>query len=681
MEDSDRSHSPHAPIFPFPRPVSRSLTTGLTLGLLLAGALFLWWTCREPETAPPPRQSIDGLSDSVSIGWTAEHTAVLRASNNTDALAALGYVHGMTRPWTVTLWNRTALGTLSAAFGKGLVPLDRHARQLGFAHHARQTYAQLPDADQRRLQAYVRGLNAALQSDRVRRRDSFIYLNLTPRRWEPWQPLAIERLLAWLGTDFPAPTETEASELTDFCVADRRLRRWLHLHGRSRSLAWAAQSNADTTRTALFARHVLGATAAPVIQEVEIRRPNAPPLLLASLPGAPLLPTGTTGRRAWTYLLDSSTRLDRINVDSTRLRIRHERIRPAGNNERLVEIRRYNRGLFLPSSSSDSAWVMQWSGLRSGSDLPQWMAVAGLGASSSPSGPDTSAFHLFEGTGLVVDSAGDWTVQGRPPVVERGEETILVGRSPWAEHQAEALRARRSRDSVSPAPWSVSDSSTWAGQLLPHLLPALAPLSNTGPTVDEALAYLRNWNAHYAPAGIGAVLFEQWMRTYRTATGQLPSPSNPAYFAGPRRRRTFRRAVAHLRERHGPDVRQWRWERVVSERRHFPVWSADSLVAADLQSLSTTRFAPLERPGRGHASTLAGGPSLVHRPPTGAAPTHWDGWMWSGRPNLTVRRLRFNPSAFFSRSLLSRKPPPPVSVAEAPRTETTQLVPAQPERK
>ncbi len=661
--------------------MSRRVYIGLVFLLLLTGSILLWWTLTGPKTAPPPQQSIESLSEPVSIGWTGEHTAVLNASNDTDALAALGYVHGMTRPWTVTLLSRTARGTLSSTFGAGLVPIDRHTRRLGFAHHARQTYDLLSPTDQRRLQAYVRGINAALQSDRVRQRDRFAYLDLTPHPWEPWQPLAIERLLAWLGTDFPSSTEAEEPELTDFRVADRYLRRWLHLHGRSRSIAWAAQPKVDSGRTALFARHVLGATADPVVQEIEVRRPNTPPILFASLPGTPLFPTGTTGRRAWTYLLDSSTQLDRIDVDSTRFRVRHERIKPSEGNERLVEIRRYDQGLVLPSSGSDSAWVMQWPGLREGSDLPQWMAVGGLRSSVPPTAAAPTAFQLFSGDGLAVDSAGNWTVKGNPPVVERGEGTILVGRSPWAPHQAEALRSTRSSGDISPAQWSVSNSSTWAAQHLPRLLPALAPLSNTHPTVDEALAYLRNWNSHYAPASIGAVLFEQWVRTYRDETGQLPSTSNPPYFSGPRRRRTFRQAVAKLQEQYGPDLRQWRWERVASEPRHFPVWSADSLVAADLESLSTTRFAPLERPGRGHASTLAGGPSFVYPPPTGTAPTHWDGWMWSGRPDLTVRRLRFDPSAFFSRSLLSRKPPPPVSVSDAPRIETTQLVPAQPQGK
>lgn len=234
--------------------MSRRVSVGLALVLVLAGGTLLWWVLTGPTTTPPPRQSITDLQDTVSIGWTNRHTAVLDAAHDTDALAALGYVHGMMRPWTVTVWRRTALGTLSPSFGEGLVPLDRHARRLGFAHHARRAYDQLPASTQHRLRAYVRGLNAALQSERVRRRTPFLSLNLSPQRWAPWHPLAIERLLAWTGTDFS--TLFGPAGPAEFRRTDHRLRRWLHLHGRRRSLAWAARAGADTARTALFARHV-----------------------------------------------------------------------------------------------------------------------------------------------------------------------------------------------------------------------------------------------------------------------------------------------------------------------------------------------------------------------------------------------------------------------------------------
>jgi hypothetical protein len=208
------------------------------------------------------------------------------------------------------------------------------------------------------------------------------------------------------------------------------------------------------------------------------------------------------------------------------------------------------------------------------------------------------------------------------------------------------------------------------------MLPDLAPLSGTAPLVDEALSYLRNWNHAYERASIGAVLYEEWMRMYRAEIGRVPGRETPAHMAGPRRRRTFRDAVASLAQKYGRDVRRWRWERVASEQRLFPVWSADSLVSLDLSPFAGTRFAPLNRPGRGHASAPAGGPSPVAPLPLGTAPARWEGWVAPGK-GLAARRLRVDPSAFFERSLLSRKRPAPVSVLEASAVRTTRLVPAR----
>ena len=656
--------------------MSRRVYVAIALVLALAGSTLLWWVLSGPKTTPPAQESIAGLQDSVSIEWTASRTAVLNAPRNSGALTALGYVHGMTRPWIVTVWRRTALGTLSSTFGAGLVPIDRHARQLGLAHHARRAFHRLPSHIQRRLRAYTRGLNAALQSTRVQRRAPFLYLNLTPERWEPWHPLAIERLLAWTGTDFSALFARDRSETSEFRQRDRWLRRWLHLHGRTRSIAWAVSPEADTARSVLFARHVLGASAAPLVQEVVHRRRGAAPTVMASLPGAPLVPTGTTGSRSWTYLLSSPARLDRVKSDTTRLRIRHERINPQGGAEHLVTVRRHGPGLVVASTAADSTWVLRWPGLQAGTDVARWSAHAGLRADAPPFDSIASTFRLFSGSGLTMDAASGWTVRGQPPVVERGPEMIFVGRSPWARHQANALRSMQDSTPVNPAKWSANDTSTWAASLLPRLLPDLAPLEGTAPTYDDALSYLRNWDFVYEPASIGAVIFGQWMRAYRAEIGRVPSAADSIFLAAPRRRQTFRRAVNHLADRYGTDVRQWRWERVAPERRFFPVWSADSLVAADLSSLSTTRFAPLDQPGRGHASALAGGPTLVDSPPIGPAAARWEGWMRRGRSELTGRRLRFDPSAFFARSLLSREPPSPIRVSEAPITRTTQLVPA-----
>jgi hypothetical protein len=52
--------------------------------------------------------------------------------------------------------------------------------------------------------------------------------------------------------------------------------------------------------------------------------------------------------------------------------------------------------------------------------------------------------------------------------------------------------------------------------------------------------------------------------------------------------------------------------------------------------------------------------------------------MYGGPGTLSARRLRFDPSAFFGRSLLPQDRPAPVSVEDTPVTQTTRLVPPSP---
>ena len=654
--------------------MSRRVAAGLVLVLGIAAGVSTWALVRSFNTVPPAQHPVRALADTTIVHWTRGHSATVQAATSADALTALGYIHGMNRAWTVTLWRRTALGTLSSAFGNGLLPIDRHARRLGLAHHARRTYAQLPPSTRRRLQAYTRGLNAALASPRVRRRLPFTTLPVQPSSWKPWHPLAVERLWAWLGTPEPLFANLPALHATD-----RRLRRWLHLHGRARSLAWAARPPDNSSRPVLFARHVLGSTAAPVLQEVHLQRPSGPPLSLATVPGTLIAPTGSRGNHAWTYLLQSRAALTLHPLSDSLGELRYDRIVGADGTASLLATRQGDAGLILDTTRTDSVRVLRWPGLRAGTDAAWWMHLTGLRADSSPAdsspadSPPADSLRLFRGTGLTMDPAGRWTVRGAPPVVATGPRSVLVGHSRWA---SQAARTLHDGGRAAPAAWSTATTSPWARALLPTLLPDLAPLSGTSPLLEEALSYLRNWNYRFERTSIGAVLFAEWMRAYRAEYGRMPGGSASATDAGPRRRRAFRRAVRTLAQQNGRDVRRWRWERVAQEQRFFPVWAADSLVAPDLSPLATTRYAPLLRPGHGHASTGAGGPSFAAPPPSGPAPTHWDGWMMPG-DGLTARRLRVDPSALFERARGSRTSPRPVRIGDAPPDRTTRLVPAR----
>lgn len=672
----------------------RSLLVGIVgVGALLLG--LLWWATRSPEAPYPDRQPVPGLSDTLTVRWGPEGVAELEGGGPLSTLSALGYVHGRERAWTAVLWRQTALGRLSQWFGPGLVPLDRHVRRLGLARHAQAAYQRLPARRKASLRAYARGMNAALEDDAVRQGDSFVLFGVDPASWKPWHTLLVERLMAWLATPAVRPPTDAPPEVRDFARTDRQLRRWLHLHGWSRSVAWAVTSPTEGDSTAtLFQRHVVGASATPVFQEVRWERPSAPTTTWATLPGTLLFPTGTRGDRAWGSLLRSPARLIRSPVDSSALRHWYERIDPSGGDERLVRVEQMDARLLLarPSEESgrrppapprdstappvpDTAWAVAWPGFTAQTDLTAWLHRGGIDST----GASAPSFDLWEADGLEVDRRGRRAVLGTPAVVERGPSLLLVGQSRWAPSQARTLSAQVARaDTVTPASWSASDSSAWAARLFPHLRPTLQDMAAAPGAVRSAIPYLQNWDFRYSPTSIGARVFEQWMAQYRAELGHVPTVADTAaYFARYRQRRALGRALDTLAARLGPDVRRWRWEQGVSDRRSFPVWSADSLVAASLQDLRTTRYAPLVRRARGHPSAPSGGPSLVDPPAVAPAPDAWAGWMRPGTA-MTVRRHRYDPTAPLARSRLQTDRPPARTLSGEVVVDSTALVPGPP---
>jgi hypothetical protein len=649
--------------------------------LFVAAAAGLVWQLAYRAPARPASVRIATLTDSTTIRWAGGNAPTISAEQAVDQWAAIGYAHGQNRAWPAVLWRQTALGHLARWFGEGLVPLDAHVRRLGLAHGARAAYEQLPPAERSRLQAYARGMNAALASRRVQRQAELALLDKSPPPWKPWHSLAVERLFAWLGTSALSAPDEASPAAQAFVHADARLRQWLHLHGFDRSIAWTvpALPSDDPERRVLLHRFVTGASALPTVQELIVAPPNAPPTTVATLPGSPITLSGAGSGHAWALLPTSKATLERRRVDASSISQRHERIETRSGREQLVRVQRAGPSLLLTDSipaSTDSVWSLTWRGLGATTDASVWMAQ--MEPTNDRSSLSTNTFRLFSGTGLSVDRSGAWRVIGTPAVVETVAGGVLVGRSHWAREQARSLRARlRETTQPDPAHGSVSDSSTWAAQILSAALPSLAPLRDTSTPMllRDALTYLRNWNATFDRSSIGAAVFAAWMRQYRTLTGSRPMGDDPTFFAPYYHRRAFVQAVESLSERHGPDLRQWRWENVAPHRRSFPVWSADSLVAQDLSDMAATHYGPLSRLGSGHASALSGGPSLADPTWPAPSPGAWTGWTDPARRTLTVRRLRFDPSAFLARPLLPGTRPPAVRLSPGASTSATLLLP------
>lgn len=701
-----------------PDPVRRSLITGLLLLTLLAGGgVLVWYFAYEAETPPPRTSTVTALNQPATIHWQANGVPRIEAASRADALAALGYAHGVQRTWTLALWRQTALGQLGEWFGRGVGPLDQHARRLGFASRAETAYEQLPAAARQLLSAYASGVNAAWADEAAARHSELVLLNVPLADWQPWHSVAIERLVGWLATT--PPPDSSLTVLPDstqrFFRTDDQFRKWLHLYGLERSVAWGI---AGADGPSLFQRHVFGASTLPLLQSAIVDDGAGSSLHGASIPGTPFFPAGRMGDTAWSILLHSPMSLAFAPVDSSALRTEYDRIRFRDGGETLLTTVRTPSQLPLSApdprpiradvlpdtlSPADSAaamdsirtqrrsvWQTGWPGLQPLSDATAWLAL---------SRGETGSFRMLNGHGLQLRPNSPWTVLGDPPVVTRFDDGILVGQTVWAASQARSLSDRLAEPQrLSVEALSSSDSSTWAARGTRSAMPFLLTATPGDSLVREATAYLRNWDHAYDRASIGASVFETWLRTHRAATDSLPfipprAPLTPpddslalvqwtdslradSLRRGEALQATLAQAVQSLSDQYGTDLRRWRWERVNATQRYAPVWSADSIITRNLRGLSETRYAPIERPGRGHPSTLSGGASLLDAAPRPTAA--WEGWTTlAPDAPFMVRRPQVRTDVFLGRyTAPDRRPPPTALRSDTTASAQTQLRPA-----
>jgi len=136
----------------------RLIGFGITLCLLaaLAGGGLIG------ATLPGGDLTLDiaGLSAPVDVTIDPDGIPRIRAANELDAAAALGFLHARERMFQMDLMRRAASGRLSEIAGRSTLYIDRLMRTLGVARAAADDLAALPAPTRAILDAYARGVNA-----------------------------------------------------------------------------------------------------------------------------------------------------------------------------------------------------------------------------------------------------------------------------------------------------------------------------------------------------------------------------------------------------------------------------------------------------------------------------------------------------------------------------------------
>jgi penicillin amidase len=125
---------------------------------------------------------VPGLSGPVRIERDDRGIPTIHANNRADLAAGLGFVHGQDRFFQMDLLRRYAAGELAELLGPPVVATDRRTRLHRFRAEARRVVARLDSGQRAELEAYVRGVNAGLDSLRVRPFE-YLPLGVAPQPW------------------------------------------------------------------------------------------------------------------------------------------------------------------------------------------------------------------------------------------------------------------------------------------------------------------------------------------------------------------------------------------------------------------------------------------------------------------------------------------------------------------
>jgi penicillin G amidase len=169
-------------------------TLSLSIGLV---ALLLWYR----QASQPMFEgtlALPGLTASVQVRRDAQAIPTIVASNEHDAIFALGFVHAQDRLWQMEFNRRLASGRLAEVLGASALPTDQFLRTLGVHRTAQAIYDSLDAEDREVIDAYVDGVNAYLATRSGPLPPEFLLTRTpSPAPWTAADSVAWSLMMAW----------------------------------------------------------------------------------------------------------------------------------------------------------------------------------------------------------------------------------------------------------------------------------------------------------------------------------------------------------------------------------------------------------------------------------------------------------------------------------------------------
>jgi len=158
------------------------------------------WSAALQTESPERRARIPGLSAAVTVRFDDRRVPHIAATNELDAIRALGYVVARDRLFQMELQWRAGAGQLSELVGPAALELDRDMRSLGLPAAAARHLGALADTapERRLLEAFAVGVNAWIDGLDGRSVPlEYHLLGRHPARWEPVNSLHLLARMGW----------------------------------------------------------------------------------------------------------------------------------------------------------------------------------------------------------------------------------------------------------------------------------------------------------------------------------------------------------------------------------------------------------------------------------------------------------------------------------------------------
>jgi len=166
----------------------------IVLSTAAAGGAVIWLRGSLPQI--DGERALPGLAAPVEVIRDAHGIPHITAGNEEDALFALGFVHAQDRMWQMEMNRRIGAGRLAEVLGSDALDTDRLLRVLGLHHRAKASLGHFLPATRRRIAAYVRGVNAWIETRTGPLPPEFLILGFEPEPWSGVDSALVPKIMS-----------------------------------------------------------------------------------------------------------------------------------------------------------------------------------------------------------------------------------------------------------------------------------------------------------------------------------------------------------------------------------------------------------------------------------------------------------------------------------------------------